>query len=93
MNTYDIEMTDTFNGEANYSWVKKGSITIPDLLHYGYDGSNGYITANKKQEAQIIRRAKAALGITGRHIKESYGDNITLRFPSACVIVFITFRD
>ena len=25
--TYRYEMTDTFNGEANYSWVTRGTIT------------------------------------------------------------------
>jgi len=26
MNTYNIEYTDTFSGEANYSWVKRVTI-------------------------------------------------------------------
>lgn len=30
--TYDIEYTDTFGGEANYTWVKRYEITLPSSL-------------------------------------------------------------
>lgn len=36
---YQIELTDTFGGEANYSWVRRASVTVPELTHYGYTGS------------------------------------------------------
>ena len=35
---YDVEYTDTFAGESNYSWVRRATITMPELTHYGYDG-------------------------------------------------------
>lgn len=38
-NTYDVEYTDTFSGEANYTWVKRAAVTMPELTHYGYTGS------------------------------------------------------
>ncbi len=38
MNTYRIEYTDTFGGQANYSWVKRKTVSMPELTHYGYDG-------------------------------------------------------
>jgi hypothetical protein len=47
--TLDREITDTFAGEANYSWVKRETITLPDSA----------------SDRTIIRRAKAALGLTG----------------------------
>lgn len=31
MNTYHIELTDTFGGEANYSYVKRFTITAKSL--------------------------------------------------------------
>ncbi len=32
MNTYDIEVTDTFGGEANYSWVRRYTYTAKSFL-------------------------------------------------------------
>ena len=31
MATYDIEMTDTFGGEANYCWVKRAKVEAKSL--------------------------------------------------------------
>jgi hypothetical protein len=30
---YQFEYTDTYGGESNYSWVKRGEVTANDLLH------------------------------------------------------------
>jgi hypothetical protein len=27
---YDVEITDTFGGEANYSWVHRHTLNLPD---------------------------------------------------------------
>lgn len=68
-----IELTDTFDGEANYSWVRRYQIpVIPG-----------------ESERAIIRRAKRAAGLTGRHKKASHGDMIALYFPE-CLVLFIT---
>ena len=32
MNTYKIEITDTFGGEANYSWVTRHEIKAKSIL-------------------------------------------------------------
>lgn len=32
MNTYKIEITDTYSGEANYSWVTRHEITAKSVL-------------------------------------------------------------
>ena len=32
MNTYKIEITDTFGGEANYSWVTRHEIKAKSML-------------------------------------------------------------
>ena len=71
---YDIEMTDTFGGEANYCWVRRATIEAP-------------ATATSQM---LVRRAKRALGITGRHKICDFGDLIRLDFINSCICVFIT---
>jgi len=76
----NIEITDTFNGEANYSWVTRESFNFPE----GIDISD--LTA--------IRKAKKLMGWNGLKCKkEDYGDQICLR-PSngASVVMFISFH-
>lgn len=74
--TVNVELTDTFGGEANYCWVKRASFKV---------------NANAS-DAAVIRRAKAELGIGGRHIKESWGEGITLRWPRWNQIAFISYH-
>lgn len=31
--TYEYEYTDTFGGEANYCWVRRGKVTANDFTH------------------------------------------------------------
>ena len=72
MNSYQIEYTDTFGGQANYCWVKRAKIHMPELTHYGYDGGTNYGKANRIFERELMRKAKAAMGLTGvRGKKES----------------------
>jgi hypothetical protein len=71
---YDIEMTDTFAGEANYCWVRRATIAAP-------------ATATSQL---LVRRAKKALGITGRHKLADFGDLVRLDLLGACICVFIT---
>ena len=88
---YQIEYTDTFGGEANYSWVRRATIVMPELTHYGYDGGANYSKANRVYGRELMRRAKAAVGLTGaRGKRESYGETITFR-PYGCnTVLFIT---
>ena len=91
---YNVEYTDTFGGEANYSWVRRTVITMPDLTHYGYDGSSNYSKANKVFERELMRKAKAAVGLTNvRGQKDSYGDMVEFRPYGSCTILFVTYRD
>lgn len=64
-NKYMVEYTDTFAGEANYCWVRRETVTMPELTYYGYDGSTNYAKANKVYQRELMRRAKAAVGLTG----------------------------
>jgi hypothetical protein len=72
---YQAELTDTFGGEANYSWVKRVTFEAP---------------ADAKTPL-LVRRAKRALGLVGRHKASEYGDAIELRFGRDCIVAFITF--
>lgn len=90
---FEYEYTDTFAGEANYCWVKRGTVSVPELTHYGYDGSNGYIKANAMQTRELIKRVKRALGVSDRHAKEEYGDMIRLDFKRAGTVCFIQYSD
>jgi hypothetical protein len=93
MNTYDIEYTDTFAGEANYSWVKRATVTMPELTHYGYDGGTNYCKANKVFERELMKAAKAKTGLTGvRGITYRHGDMIEFRPYRSCTVLFINAR-
>mgnify|MGYP001573556630 CR=1 FL=1 len=92
-NTYDVEYTDTFGGEANYSWVKRAKIVMPELTHYGYAGNQGFAKASKRADRELMRRAKAEMGLTGvRGVTTSYGDMIEFRPYRSCTVMFIQFQ-
>ena len=72
--TFTAELTDTFGGEANYSWVRRA--TIP---------------ATESRRA-LMRRAKAALGLSGmRGRSYDYGDRLEFRPSGSCTVMFIKF--
>lgn len=92
--TFEYEYTDTFGGEANYSWVKRGAVEMPELTHYGYDGSTGYAKANKVMTRELVKKVKAKLGLTGVRCKRSdVGGIIELRPVGSCTVIFIDFCD
>lgn len=70
---YSVEYTDTFGGDANYSWVRRLTIKAPD----------------NATTAILVRRAKRALGIIGRHRTEPMGDVVAVRPAHSCTVVFI----
>jgi hypothetical protein len=72
----NIEVTDTFGHEANYSWVKRYILDVPMAL----------------SDYSVVRRAKAAVGWTGKRcVTVKYGDMIELRPYGVCQVCFITF--
>ena len=71
---FQIEWTDTFCGEANYSWVKRATFDAPHAA----------------TQRTIIRRAKRALGLTARHRATDFGDCIQLDFIGEHTRAFIT---
>lgn len=94
MHTYQYEYTDTFAGESNYSWVKRGEVTMPDLTYYGYDGFTRYAKVNRIFERELMRKVKAKLGLTGiRGTKDSYGDLIEFRPYGLATVLFINYKE
>jgi hypothetical protein len=92
--SYQIEVTDTFAGEANYSWVKRETLCVPELTHFGYDGATNYSAANKKYQRHLIRAAKKLIGWNGvKCAIESWGDTIAIRPRGAALVAFVTFQD
>ena len=75
---FNAELTDTFGGEANYSWVRRATFEAPA-------GAT---------DTQLVRMGKKALQITGTPCKRStYGDTIQLDVVGACIRAFISIED
>lgn len=72
------EMTDTFGGEANYSWVNRVSFDYEPNM----------------SDRKLVLEAKKLLGITGVKCKRTdFGETIVLDPVGACVRVFIDVVD
>ena len=94
MNKYDVELTDTFAGEANYCWVKRARVSMPELTHYGYDGGSNYAKANKVYKRELMKRAKRSMGLTSvRGVTHDYGDMIEFRPYGLLQVMFITYHE
>lgn len=93
-NKHQVEYTDTFGGESNYSWVRRATVIMPELTHYGYDGGTNYAKANRVYNRELMKRAKAEIGLTGvRGVTTSYGDMLEFRPYRMATVLFITFDD
>lgn len=74
---WQCEMTDTYGGEANYAWVRRGTTLVPD------DASR----------RTVVRRVKAELGLTGTRCRTmDHGDMIELRPIGSCTVAFATIE-
>jgi hypothetical protein len=73
--TWHAELTDTFGGEANYSWVRRETLQLLETA----------------SDRQIVTAAKAALGLTGcRCQTTNHGDMFELRPTGSCSVAFVT---
>ena len=92
--TFEYEFTDTFGGEANYCWVKRGKVTVSDLVAYGYDGSTGYAAASARQWRHVMRKVKSDLGLSGvRGARYEHGDSLEFRPYRSATVLFINYCD
>lgn len=71
-----IELTDTFCGEANYSWVKRYEFDI--------NGMTDNQIIRKARELIGITGVKT--------IKSDFGDMIQWDITGACIRAFLTFN-
>lgn len=74
---WQVEITDTFGGQANYSWVER--YVLED---------------NGLTEIQLVRRAKALVGLNGvRGTGHWFGDMYEFRPYGYCQVMFIGIID
>lgn len=72
-----LELTDTFGGEANYSWVRRHTLTIPRNL----------------SDRALVRRAKAWASWSGLRCNVSnFGNQIDIRPAGICNVLFISYN-
>lgn len=91
---HEIEYTDTYGGHANYSWVNRDTVSMPELTHYGYDGYSNYSKCNRVYERELMKKAKACLGLTGvRGRVERFGYMIAFYPYNMCTVMFITEKE
>ena len=76
--TAHIEMTDTFNGQANYCWIKQETFDV-DI--------------DTTTQRQVERRARALVGLTGvRCTRSDYGDReVRWDVQGANICAFLTY--
>lgn len=75
---WTCEYTDTFAGEANYSWVRRGT----------------FFAKENATQRQIISAAKKELGLTGVRCKTfDNGDYFELRPIGSCTVAFVNFYE
>lgn len=75
--TYNVqvEYTDTFGGSANYSWVRRETLTVPTTI----------------TNSALMRRAKKVVGLTNvRGSTYTDGDYVEFRPYRFCTIMFVT---
>lgn len=83
--TFEAEYTDTYAGEANYSWVRREQIVMTE------DESK---IGSKRYNALLMRRAKKAIGISGARGKvHDFGNDLEFRPYKSCTVLFINFVD
>ena len=75
--TIDVEYTDTFGGQANYCWLKRATLTLPHGL----------------SDLALVRRAKAAMGLSGVRGRMAYhGDCWEFRPYRCATVMFASVR-
>ena len=73
MKNYNIELTDTFNGEANYSWVKRFTVSAKTMRGAVIKANReiGY-SYRKVWDDGITRRYNSLSGCTCYFITEIF---------------------
>ena len=86
---YQVEVTDTFCGEANYSWVSRYTV------HESVRGEGW--KERKLMERRVVRAAKRAAGWANLRCTTDYSGNMIEVRPigrrAPCLVMFITWQD
>jgi hypothetical protein len=72
---YFAEYTDTFGGEANYSWVRRAAFEMPE----------------RASKRAILQRARRELGLTGARgdVTADFGDEYHWVPRGCCTILMV----
>lgn len=73
MDKFTVTYTDTFGGEANYTWVKRTTIVVKN--------------ANVKRVKVSAKKAVGLSGVRGRW--EDYGDDLIFRPYGSATVMFV----
>ena len=74
---WDVEVTDTYGGEANYSWVWRYELALPP-------------GASRRTAVRAAKRIAGWAGVRCR--TDEFGDEYWLHPYGACMVMFVTFR-
>lgn len=77
MTKVSVTQTDTFGGEANYSWANRYEFAIH----------------SSASQRNIVRKAKALAGMTGvKADTYDYGDSFTIKPRGYNQVIFVDFE-
>lgn len=85
---YNIEITDTFGGEANYCWVKRGTAHVAET----HDGESHKARELRNVRA-VCKRVRELAGWPAKHYRLSVstcGDEYTIRPRGLNQVAFAT---
>jgi len=69
--SFELEYTDKFGGEANYSWVERKTIKVsPDI-----------------SDSALVRLAIKEMGLSGRHKTSDFGCDLRIDFPGTVLFI------
>ena len=75
---FQFEATDTFGGEANYSWAQRAIFEMDASV----------------SDKTLVRRAKKWAGINGVKSRvENYGDMLAIYPQGICQVIFVSAID
>ena len=74
--TLNIEVTDTYAGESNYSWVERYTLEYPKGI----------------SKLALMRRIKRLIGWNGTRCNVTdYGEMLDIRPRNACLVCFVNW--
>lgn len=84
---WNIEVTDTFAGEANYCWVKRGTVELKPSLTA--------LSVKRAQHRAVIKAVREVAGwpVSVRVNLEDFGDAFTIRPRGLLQVAFVTWQD